>query len=157
MIKINRLSKLRSIEGCQRCNIAHHIAHQKFPSKYKNKTLIYLTTSAYHDCSDEATDETINLVENVQEWDVIRFVDDDSYRIGRVQTMNKDSSSMIIEILEEVDPGIWSPNGVEVTINIKSVVNTIVYDYSQRQVERSINPHGEEAEEIFMFSVYKDK
>jgi hypothetical protein len=58
----------------------------------------------------------------------------------------------VVEILEEEEGGRgeFTATGVETPVPASSVLQVIVeYDYSQRQVDRVHNPHGEHAEEVF--------
>lgn len=59
-------------------------------------------------------------------------------------------SSHMVEILEEEVPGEFAASGEEQEIAVTQVLRIIKdYDYSQRQVDRVHNPHGEHAEEVF--------
>ena len=56
----------------------------------------------------------------------------------------------MVEILEENVPGEFAASGVEQEIPATQILQVIKdYDYSQRQVDRVHNPHGEHAEEVF--------
>ncbi len=57
---------------------------------------------------------------------------------------------MLVEVLEEKASGEFAASGEEQEIAAIQVLRVIKeYDYSQRQVDRVHNPHGEHAEEVF--------
>lgn len=61
-------------------------------------------------------------------------------------------SAHTIELLEEDEGGRgeFAATGLEADVPASSVLQVIKdYDYSQRQVDRVHNPHGEHAEEVF--------
>ena len=57
-----------------------------------------------------------------------------------------------MEILKQEDDVTFIATGEEFEIGCSQVVGVIEYEYSQRQADRLLNPHGEHAEEIFLIS-----
>jgi len=55
----------------------------------------------------------------------------------------------IVELLKEGPDGLWVVTSEEMEIGRQLVKELVEGEYSQRQQERTLNPHGEHAEEVF--------
>ena len=74
-----------------------------------------------------------------------------SFRTTELELVDlQGDTCLTIELLEQENDWEWAATGVEKEVEISNIINVIrEYDYSQRQVDRVVNPHAEHAEEVF--------
>lgn len=86
----------------------------------------------------------------VESWDLVVLEGLEGRDVAVARVVSAGETLHMVEILDEEGSGEFAASGEEQEIAASQVLQVIKnYDYSQRQVDRVHNPHGEHAEEVF--------
>jgi hypothetical protein len=100
-----------------------------------------------------APPESLGPADVLQEWDVVVYTlgDGSGHGVGRVARL--EDGEAVLDALSEEGGGLWAAaHGEEVTVPYAAVLARFAdanVEYSQRQIDRQVNPHAEHAEEVF--------
>jgi hypothetical protein len=107
-----------------------------------------------HVACTAAPPESLGPADVLQEWDVVVYTlgNGSGHGVGRVARL--EDGEAVLDALSEEAGGLWATahDAEEVTVPYAAVLARFAdanVEYSQRQIDRQLNPHAEHAEEVF--------